>query len=433
MIEQLIACVLGVAAGYTVGLLPGIGVTVMMILLFSSLLKVPVLLLLIFYTCMVSACQFGGSVTALAVGLPGEANSFPLLKIRRHIIDNNQQSAALFLCASGHLLGSVITFLFSFLVIDLIATNTAYLKSSVLIGFGLTGIVMCVVFSESRIWFVLPSIVLAWVLSRVGINYHTGEEFMTFDNQWLSGGLPLIAVVMGAYAIPNIIASIGLSVNPTVDITASVGNKLILMRDNLGAISRGSVLGFFAGLIPYVGVDLSSYVAYYTERLLKRDWLSQVAAAETATNAAGIAMLLPLLIYGIAIQPSENLLLEITNSTVYVLNWTTVKPLFETIAAWLIVGNLLSFLLSWNLASPIIRNLNRLGKTVPWLLGVICVYSVYSIGVSSGQGLYYLLVLSVFTSLGIVFRKQDLLPFIFIFMLQDKLEPAIMRLWILYN
>jgi TctA family transporter len=182
-----------------------------------------------------------------------------------------------------------------------------------------------------------------------------------------------------------------------------------------------------------VGVDLSSYIAYYTERLLKKDHMSQVAAAETASNAAGIAMLLPLLIYGIAIQPSENILLEITNSTAYVLNWTTVKPLFEQIAAWLIVGNLLCFLLSWNLANPIIRNLNRLGKTVPWALGSICIYSVYSLGVDSGQGAYYLLVLAVFTVLGLLFRKQDVLPFIFVFMLQDKLEPAIMRLWTLYN
>lgn len=434
MLEQLLACLAGVITGYVVGLMPGIGVTVMMILLFGLLTKIPILLLLIFYTCCVSACQFGGSVTALSTGLPGETNSFPLLKIRNVVVNNGQQSDALFLCAAGHLIGAISTFALSIFIIDIISSHTDYLKTAALLIFSLTGLLMCVLFSESRWYFVIPSIVSAWFLSRIGTNFHTGEQFMTFDNVWISGGLPVISVVLGMYAMPTILKSLNqpMLASDTRFNYAQAG-RLELITSNAAPIARGSVIGYLAGLIPYVGVDLSSYLAYYSEKLLKRDHMAQIAAAETATNAAGIAMLLPLLIFGIAVQPSQNLLLEITNSVSYVLNWTSVKPMFMIVAAWLVIANFFSFFLSWNLARPVIDNLSKLGKAVPWLLCLLCVYSVYSIGMEHNQGVYYLIVMTVFSAIGWIFRKEDTLPFIFVFMLQDKLEPAIIRLYTLYS
>ena len=233
--------------------------------------------------------------------------------------------------------------------------------------------------------------------------------------------------------MPNIISSFKTyNMVPKINFGESI-EKLKLVRGNVGSMLRGSVLGYIAGLIPYVGVDLSSYIAYYIEKWLGKDTVAKVAAAETATNAAGISVLLPLLIFGIAIQPSENVLLEITNSASYYLNWDTVKPMFLTMAAWLMFANLISFFLSWNLAAFVVRNLNKIGRMFPWLLAVFCTYSVYSIGTEYNQGAYYLIVMGVFTVLGLIFRKEDLLPFIFVYMLQDRLEPAIIRLYTIYS
>jgi putative tricarboxylic transport membrane protein len=434
MIEYLIACVSGVAIGYTAGLLPGIGLTVMMITFFPVLMKLSMTTLLVFYCCMMSACQFGGSVTALAVGLPGETNSFPLLKIRQEIIDAGQQSQALFLCAAGHLIGAVSTFVLSYLIVDIIAANTGYLKTIVLVSVCFTGAVLCLWFSDSPWYFTIPAMAAAWVLAKAGIDQYTHERFLTFGNDYLAGGLPNIAVIMGIYAIPGIVKSIldpYLSVE-SLEFDTRITGIWSLVSRNIGSIFRGNWIGFFSGLIPYVGVDLSSYMAYYAERYLKRDHMAQVAAAETASNAAGISVLLPVLIYGIAIQPSESILLELANTTSQVVNWVSVQPIFHVIAVWLIVANLLSFLLSWNFAGWIVNQLSLLGRLVPWMLLMLCTYSVWSIGMDYGQGLYYITVLCVFSIVGYIFRNQDMLPFVFVFMLQDKLEPALMRLSIIY-
>lgn len=433
MIEYLIACLSGVMIGYVAGLLPGIGLTVMMITFFPILMKLSMTTLLIFYCCMMSACQFGGSVTALAVGLPGETNSFPLLKIRQSIIDAGQQSQALFLCAAGHLIGAISTFILSYIIVDVIAQNTGYLKTIVLVCVCLTGAALCIWFSDSRWYVTITTMIVAWVLAKVGTDQYTHERFLTFGNDYLSGGLPNIAVIMGIYAIPGILRNITAIIDvKSIKFDTKISGLWSLVQQNAGSIFRGNWIGFFSGLIPYVGVDLSSYIAYYTERYLKRDNMAQVAAAETASNAAGISVLLPMLIYGIAIQPSENILLELANTTSHVVNWDSIQPIFHIIAIWLIAANCISFLLSWNFASWIVTQLSALGRWVPWILLTLCTYSVWSIGVDYGQGFYYITVLTVFSIIGYIVRNQDMLPFVFIFMLQDKLEPALMRLSIIY-
>jgi len=434
-IEHLIACLAGVSAGFIAGLLPGIGVSVFMILAFTFLMKLPLVLILIFYCSMVSACQFGGSITALAVGLPGETNSIPLLRIRDDIIREDNQLEALFLCAFGHFVGAISTFVLSYLIIDFIATNTDYLRVYVMIGFSAIGLIMCSVFSDNRWWMTLLMIPAGWTLSKIGIDPYSKEHFLTFGNMWLSGGLPVISVLLGMYAIPNIVKSIDSldgAASAAIDFNRKLVNKLKLIKDNVFSMIRGSWIGFFAGLIPYVGIDVSAYIAFYVERWLKNSSLRQATAAETATNAAGISVLLPVLIYGIAIQPSENLLLEITNTSAHVLNWITVKPIFETVAAWLIIANIISFFLSWNLAGAVIKNLYKLGRYTPWILTAICTYTVFKIGYSYGQGLYYIIVLAVFSTIGLLLRNQDKMPFIFVFLLQDRLEPAIVRMLTLY-
>jgi TctA family transporter len=240
---------------------------------------------------------------------------------------------------------------------------------------------------------------------------------------------------MGIYAIPALVRSITESkqMNSNIKFDTKITGLFLLLKQNLGSVFRGNWIGFLSGLIPYVGVDMSSYIAYYTERYLKKSTLAQVAAAETACNAAGISVLLPLLIYGIAIQPSEVLVLELTNTVSFALNWTTVQPVFHILAFWLIVGNLVSFLFSWNFAGWLINKITLMGSWLPWILLTLCVYSLYTIGTSYGQGIYYIAVLAAFSLIGYLVRFRDMLPFVFVLMLQDKLEPALIRLFVIYG
>jgi putative tricarboxylic transport membrane protein len=435
MTSFLIACVAGVCLGYLVGLLPGIGVSMVLIILYPFLIKISLPFVLVFYCCMVSAAQFGGSVTAIAIGVPGEQNSYPLLAVRPQIINDGKESEVLFLCAAGHFLGSIIVFGFIYLFIDLIADQTTYLKTYVLVIMCCLGILLSILTSKEKLRAALLMAAAGWVVSKVGMNPVTGKEFLVFGNSYLAGGLPLIAVITGFWVVPVILELFydnKKESNNFNQTPISILEMYLLIKNNFINIIRGSLLGFISGLIPYVGVDLSSYIGFYVEKISKNNYIKQIAAAEVATNAAAVSVLLPLLIYGIAIQLSENILLDIVNSSDRFVLWKTVEPFFPELALCIVLANCMSFILSWNLALPMLKLLNQIKIYIPWVMIVLCVYSMIMVGNISGQSNYYLLIMIIFGIGGYLLRNRDRLIFILVFLLQGKLEPAIIRLIDLY-
>jgi putative tricarboxylic transport membrane protein len=77
-------------------------------------------------------------------------------------------------------------------------------------------------------------------------------------------------------------------------------------RDSVGAIARGTVIGFLVGLLPGAGATLSSYVAYAIEKKWSRHperfgkgAIEGVAAPESANNAATSSGFIPLLTLGL--------------------------------------------------------------------------------------------------------------------------------------
>lgn len=433
--DYLPACISGVLLGYIVGLLPGVGVSMVLIILFPFLIKINLPIVLIFYCSMVSAAQYGGSVTALALGLPGEQNSYPLLSVRPKIIEENKQTEALFFCAIGHFLGSLLVFVFSYFIIDILSTQSGYLKTWVMVSLCSVGLLLSILSSENNIFTSIVLMVLAWFLGKVGIDNWTGKEFLTFQNSYLSGGLPFVAVITGIWVIPFVLKQFRDKNNLSIIEFKQDIQLRYLINDlvkRYGSVLRGSIIGFFVGLIPYIGVDISSYVGFYIEKYFNKDSVSQIITAEVATNGAAIAMLLPLLIYGIAIQPSENILLEIVNNSNRIVIWETVKPIFPYLSLFLIIANLLSFILSWNLASPALNAFLKIKKFIPFIMLFMCFYSMFAVGSLNGTAFYHMVVMCVFGLLGWVLRNVDKLPFVLMYLLHAKLEPAIMRLLTIY-
>src|SRR4029079_4547440 len=77
-------------------------------------------------------------------------------------------------------------------------------------------------------------------------------------------------------------------------------------KDSCGSIARGTVIGFFVGMLPGAGATIASFLAYATEkRVSKRSEMfgtgviEGVAAPESANNAASTGALVPLMALGI--------------------------------------------------------------------------------------------------------------------------------------
>ena len=95
--------------GILIGVLPGIGIVVTMLLFFPLLLSFDLFQCLMFYLGVTSASQFSGSVTATTLGVPGEASSWPAVKEGNALFRRGQGDYAISSAAMGSVFGAGIS------------------------------------------------------------------------------------------------------------------------------------------------------------------------------------------------------------------------------------------------------------------------------------------------------------------------------------
>ncbi|WP_249664292.1 tripartite tricarboxylate transporter permease, partial [Lysinibacillus sp. D4B1_S16] len=73
------------------------------------------------------------------------------------------------------------------------------------------------------------------------------------------------------------------------------------LKESAIPISRGSLLGFFIGVLPGAGATLASFFSYITEKKFSKtpekfgkDHIAGVAGPESANNAASGGAMIPL-------------------------------------------------------------------------------------------------------------------------------------------
>lgn len=146
------------------------------------------------------------------------------------------------------------------------------------------------------------------LLATVGLDLVYGTNRFTFGDPNLMGGLNFIAVLIGLFAIPEVIA---MAWDPTSHLgkTRSLGKSWVTFleyKNSLKSIIRGSLIGVFLGSIPGIGAAPSAFLSYSEARRRSKNKenfgkgeLEGVAAAEAGNNGVAGATLIPLLALGI--------------------------------------------------------------------------------------------------------------------------------------
>lgn len=160
-----------------------------------------------------------------------------------------------------------------------------------------------------------PSVLKGLVAVALGLGIATigtdpsGAVFRyTFGLPNLIDGIDFIVAALGLFVIPDILVRI------TEKFTDTSGNAakqqrgflptLQELRDSIGPIWRGSVSGFFVGILPGAGASVATPIAYGIEQ--RRDpervgkgAMAGVAGPEAADNAAVSASFIPFMTLGI--------------------------------------------------------------------------------------------------------------------------------------
>jgi putative tricarboxylic transport membrane protein len=149
-------------------------------------------------------------------------------------------------------------------------------------------------------------------LGTVGTDLFTGIQKFTFGIKILYDGVGIVPVVMGLFGISEVLLNIEEGLTQEVFKT-KIKNLLPSLKDwadSAGPIIRGTVIGFFLGILPGAGPVISSFTSYAVEKKISKHpekfgtgMIQGVAGPETANNAAIGGAFVPLLTLGIPPTP----------------------------------------------------------------------------------------------------------------------------------
>lgn len=298
---------IGILFGAIPGLSSDLGVILFLPLTFSMDVLPGILLLLGIYC----AGTYGGSITAILIGTPGTNVAMATVFDGYPLAQKGQAKKALTLALYSSTIGGIIS--------ALLLLFTAPFISKFVLSFGPPEYFALSIFGLSIIAGVsgnsmLRGIIMGgfgFLVSCVGVDASSGATRFAFDNVFLMKGLGLTPVLLGVFALPNILNNIYTrnyrnSFVSESDYKSSSDLTKEEKKQCMPTILKSTVIGSIIGAIPGAGAGIAAFMAYNeAKRGSKRGHLfgtgeiEGVAAPEAANNAVTGCSLIPLFTLGI--------------------------------------------------------------------------------------------------------------------------------------
>lgn len=305
---------LGVFAGAMPGLSSTVGLALVLPVTFA-LDPTPALLMMV---SIYMAAEYGGSITAIAIGVPGSspalATTFDGYAMTRRGEAGRALGISLFSSMSGGLLGTVL------LVLALGPLSRAAIAfgPAEYFGLGVFGLSIVANLVGKDPFKGIVSALLGLLFFIVGLDVLTGAPRLTFGTNALMDGLGLVPMLIGFFAIAEALEAVTgrRRSTPPGD---GIAGALPKARELFGlwrTILRGSAIGGLIGAIPGAGATIASIVAWNEERRVSKTperfgtgLPAGIAAPEAANNSCVGAAMIPLLALGIPGSASAAVLL----------------------------------------------------------------------------------------------------------------------------
>ncbi|WP_373229130.1 tripartite tricarboxylate transporter permease [Cohnella sp.] len=394
--HNLLFAFVGVLIGTAVGVLPGIGPMSGVALLIpvtstmtgglgpeEAATSAIILLAGVYYGAM-----YGGSTTSILLNTPGESSSVVTTLDGYQMARNGRAGAALSISA----IGSFAAGIFSLFALVLLAEPL----SNIAIKFGpaeyfslmVLGLAAVSGLAGKSMTKALLMMVMGLLLATIGMDNVSGVARFTYGQPILYSGLEFLTIAVGLFALGEVFKTIINREYSTGDV-ARVGRIMPTkqdLKDSAGPIARGSVLGFFIGVLPGAGATLASFFSYIMEKKLSKNpekfgkgAIEGVAAPESANNAASGGAMIPLLTLGIPGSGTTAILM----GALIMYNVQPGPLLFEDhpevawgLIASMFIGNLMLLLLNM----PLVKVFAKIIETPPkYLLPIIVAISVFGV------------------------------------------------------
>ena len=413
--DNLFLCFVGSVLGTLVGVLPGIGPIGAIAILLPVTFKISTTGAIIMLAGIYYGAMYGGSTTSILVNIPGEAASVVTCMDGHQMALKGRAGPALGMAAFGSFIAGTIGIvgLMLFAVpLSKMALKFGPHEYFSLIILGLT-FVTCL--SRGSMLKAVMMCCFGLILSNIGLDPITSIPRITFGFLELFEGIGIAPVAMGLFGIGEVLVNLEQTV--TTEIVKTKLKNLFPSRldwiASKWALLRGTLVGFFLGILPGGGPVLASFLSYGLEKRLSKEpekfgkgAIEGVAAPESANNSAASSSFIPLLTLGIP----PNAMLSILFGA-FLIHGITPGPfllkdhpdVFWGVLSSMYVGNIMLLVLNLPLIPMWVQVLKIPNKYLYPLILLFCLIGGYTIN----NNVFDVFVMIIFGAVGYLFRKFE--------------------------
>jgi len=423
--------------GTLIGVLPGIGPGGTLALLLPITFYLPPSTAIIMLGGIYYGAMYGGSTTSILVNIPGEAASVITCLDGYQMARKGRAGPALGMAAIGSFIAgslSVVGIMFSAPFLAGLALKFSSPEYVALIVFGLT--LTSYLTSESKIKAFMMA-TLGLLIGMIGTDPIAAIDRFTFGSVYLVDGVGLIPLIMGLFGISEIFSNLEEEEFRSI-LKEKVKGLFPTLKDwidSKGPILRGTIIGFFIGILPGGNAIIASIMSYAAEKRISKHpekfgtgIIEGVAGPESANNASAQASFVPLLSLGIPTNAVMALLLaslmihEVLPGPLLIKN----NPdIFWSVIASMYIGNIMLLLLNLPLIGLWIQVLKVPYAYLFPFIFIFCLLGTYSLT----NSVFDIGVMIFFGIIGYLMKKfvYEPTPLILAFVLGSMFEDNFRR------
>ena len=322
----------GVAWGMLGGALPGISPSIAMALLLPFTYPMDPIPAIVLLASTYVGAEYGGSIPAILIRTPG-TNAAAATAIDGYEMQKmGRGGEALGISLVAGVIGGMIGIICLILLTRPLANVALYFTPPAYFSLGILGLSVIASLSSGSLIKGLMAGIIGLMIATVGTDPLSGVNRFTYGTPELLGGIPFILIMVGVFAVSELLVQAGSPVAITTEkrqMSIRLPNRA-MMRRLFKPQMIGSGIGAFEGCMPGAGGSIAAFMSYnearrwskYPEEFGKGS-PEAIAAPEAANNTVAGTALVPMLSFGI---PGSN-------STADSARWSVdTRPATRTIA-----------------------------------------------------------------------------------------------------
>lgn len=306
----LLVIVLSAIYGLLIGAIPGLSATMAVALLVPVTFFMPPVPAIASMVTATAMAIFSGDIPGCLLRIPGTPSSAAYTDEAFAMTRKGQSELALGAGLVCSCIGGLIGTMALIFLAPMLANFALDFSSYEYFWLVLLGLTCAIFIAAEKPLKGFVSLFIGLFATTIGMNNPSGFPRFSFDNNDLLGGLSLIPIMVGMFAVSEVLRYAVSNIHQLKHVEAKVGNVFRgipqLIAKYPASVLRGSVLGTAVGALPGAGADIAAYIAYGLSKKFSRTpekfgtgHVEGIVEASSANNSALGGAWIPALVFGI--------------------------------------------------------------------------------------------------------------------------------------